>query len=389
MASTHTVDVTGPHAAKFYTKQWHPPAGQPVIAQLCFVHGFIEHIDRYSHVFPRFASAGIAVYAFDQRGFGKTATYTPKHSQGITSWPLQLGDLEFFIQEARKAHEGVPLYLFGHSMGGGLALAYPTRSPPSPSVALLSGVIASSPLLRQAPAVKAPGIIVKAGSLLGRLSATLPIKATVKAEVSWSRSPGSVPRKRTPAAIPKYKEPTLPIPSASKSAPIEAWPTGESLVTKDYKHWPKGLPLLVVHGEGDKVTDHQASKLFIRNLEKLGTTDASYEGFPGFFSAELTCSINWRQHEMHNEPGDDKWREINFIIDWIVTRAQSVTSSSLPAAAAVPAAREAEAPDAAPDAAVSEVAASHEISVDGGEIPSAPVGMALGETAEEARASKL
>ncbi|GAA5953625.1 hypothetical protein JCM21900_003366 [Sporobolomyces salmonicolor] len=367
MASTHTADVTGPHAAKFYTRQWHPPAGQPVIAQLCFVHGFIEHIDRYSHVFPRFASAGIAVYAFDQRGFGKTATYTPKHSQGITSWPLQLGDLEFFIQEARKAHAGVPLYLFGHSMGGGLALAYPTRSPPSPSVALLSGVIASSPLLRQAPAVKAPGVIVKAGSLLGRLSATLPIKATVKAEDTC----------RDPVIQKAYAADPLCKQVGTYRGVADMLLGGEALVTKDYKHWPKRLPLLVVHGEGDKVTDHEASKLFVRNLEKLGTTDASYEGFPGFF------------HEMHNEPGDDKWREINFIIDWIVTRAQSVTASSLPAADAVPAAREAEAPDAAPDAAVSEVAASHKISVDGGEMPSAPVGLALGETAEEARASKL
>ena len=78
----------------------------------------------------------------------------------------------------------MPLYLYGHSMGGGLSLAFPTRLPPSAGVERLAGVIASSPLLRQAKAIKAPLLVVKAGSLVGMLSNKLPIKAEVKAEVS-------------------------------------------------------------------------------------------------------------------------------------------------------------------------------------------------------------
>lgn len=41
---------------------------QPPIATVTFVHGYGEYIDRYSHVFPRFADAGIKVNSFDQRG---------------------------------------------------------------------------------------------------------------------------------------------------------------------------------------------------------------------------------------------------------------------------------------------------------------------------------
>ena len=92
--------------------------------------------------------------------------------------------MSHFLAHASSLHPTAPLYLYGHSMGGGLALAFPTRLPPSAGVDKLAGVIASSPLLRQAKAIKAPAIIVKAGSILGMLSHKLQLKAEVKAEVS-------------------------------------------------------------------------------------------------------------------------------------------------------------------------------------------------------------
>lgn len=81
-------------------------------------------------------------------------------------------------------------------MGGGLVLAYSTRSPPSANVDRLAGVIASSPLLRQAKGVKASPLIVKAGSLIGKLSSTLTLKATVNPEVRRLAEFSRLPRKR-------------------------------------------------------------------------------------------------------------------------------------------------------------------------------------------------
>lgn len=57
---------------------------------------------------------------------------------------------------------------------------------------------------------------------------------------------------------------------------------GENLMTKDYKNWPKTLPLLICHGSSDKVTYHDASKLFVENLKK-GGKDASFKSFDGEF----------------------------------------------------------------------------------------------------------
>lgn len=99
---------------QLYSKTYSP--AQPK-ALLFFVHGFVEHIDRYTHVFPRFANAGYKVFAFDQRGFGRSAHERPGNPKaGLTNWKLALGDIQKLIFEFAKQNEGMPLFLMGHSM---------------------------------------------------------------------------------------------------------------------------------------------------------------------------------------------------------------------------------------------------------------------------------
>lgn len=59
-------------------------------------------------------------------------------------------------------------------------------------------------------------------------------------------------------------------------------------------------PLLVAHGDADKVTDHTISKKLVA---KLKANDKEYKEWPGFF------------HETMNEPGQDKADFINYIIE--------------------------------------------------------------------------
>ena len=63
---------------------------------------------------------GFAVFAYDQRGFGRTATdpkKSPRSVYGKFTAPRQLDDIEFFLTHARtKVQEGLPVFLFGHSM---------------------------------------------------------------------------------------------------------------------------------------------------------------------------------------------------------------------------------------------------------------------------------
>jgi alpha-beta hydrolase superfamily lysophospholipase len=46
-------------------------------------------------------------------GFGKTATYTPKHTQGVTSWPEQFEDIRHFLALVLEKYPSVPIFLFG------------------------------------------------------------------------------------------------------------------------------------------------------------------------------------------------------------------------------------------------------------------------------------
>lgn len=62
--------LKGPSGTEFYVNTY--PADEP-IACMVFCHGFIEHIGRYTEIFPLYAQKGISVLAYDQRGFGKTA----------------------------------------------------------------------------------------------------------------------------------------------------------------------------------------------------------------------------------------------------------------------------------------------------------------------------
>ncbi|TNY20527.1 Alpha/Beta hydrolase protein [Rhodotorula diobovata] len=305
MATTKVQDLEGPAQTRFFTKQWLPQG--PPRAALLFVHGFIERIERYDHVFPKYAEQGIAVFAYDQRGFGKTATYTPKHTQGVTSWREQFGDIDHFLEHTLSLFPNVPLFLYGHSMGGALVLGYATRTPPQRLVGRLAGIISSSPLLRQSKDVRAPALVVRAGSLLGKLSATLTLKATVTPEHTC----------RDPVIQKEYAEDPLCKQIGTFRGVADMLLGGEAIVSKDYKRFPKDLPLLVVHGEADKVTDCDSSREFVDKVQKeVGATDTTFRGFPGFY------------HEMHNEPGDDKWTEINYLLDWLNTHIPSATSTA-------------------------------------------------------------
>lgn len=63
-------------------------------------------------------AANLAVYAYDQRGFGR--------SPGFRRWAgsaTMKADLRAAIAAARDRHPGLPVYVVGHSMGAGVVLA--------------------------------------------------------------------------------------------------------------------------------------------------------------------------------------------------------------------------------------------------------------------------
>ena len=55
---------------QLYGQSWHPEGAPHGVVLI--VHGFGEHSGRYLHVAARLADAGFVVYAYDQRGHGRS-----------------------------------------------------------------------------------------------------------------------------------------------------------------------------------------------------------------------------------------------------------------------------------------------------------------------------
>ena len=108
------------------------PADSPR-AHLLLVHGVAEHAGRYAHVGAQLARAGITTHAFDLRGFGGSGG----HRAYVDRWPRFYDDLEDRLTEVRVAAAGLPVVLYGHSMGGLIALGYALAEPPRPLPDLL------------------------------------------------------------------------------------------------------------------------------------------------------------------------------------------------------------------------------------------------------------
>src|SRR3981081_3310388 len=116
------------------TLRW-PAVGGPR-AHLLLVHGIAEHAGRHADVASRFARAGIDTHGYDLRGFGA--------SEGrrayVDRWSQYHDDLEGRLIAVRAEARGLPVVLYGHSMGGLIALGYVLADKPraSPDLLVLS-----------------------------------------------------------------------------------------------------------------------------------------------------------------------------------------------------------------------------------------------------------
>lgn len=160
IAHSGTFGATG--GMQLWERRWEP-SGE-TRGHLVLVHGYADHCSRYVHVAEAFNAAGIAVHAYDQRGFGRS----PGKRGRVDDYDLLLNDLEHFVAHARPRFEGKPHFMMGHSMGGQvLAAYYLTRRPQ------VRGLIFSSPFLAFPDHV--PKALLAVSDVVGRLLPWAPV----------------------------------------------------------------------------------------------------------------------------------------------------------------------------------------------------------------------
>lgn len=125
--------VVGSSGVALLLRQWTP---EPCRGVVVLAHGMSEHSGRYEHVAEYLAARGLAVYAHDHYGHGRSGGVTGS----VADFGHFLEDLALVVERARAEHPGLPLVLVGHSMGGLIALAYVLdQALAQPDLLVLSG----------------------------------------------------------------------------------------------------------------------------------------------------------------------------------------------------------------------------------------------------------
>jgi alpha-beta hydrolase superfamily lysophospholipase len=113
------------HGVEVFARWWpvDEPAGVVVLS-----HGAAEHSGRYDRFARALNTAGFAAAALDHRGHGRTDPPTPRGVMGPGGGPALLDDLhELRSTAAAEAGGDVPVFVFAHSLGSLIALAYLTE----------------------------------------------------------------------------------------------------------------------------------------------------------------------------------------------------------------------------------------------------------------------
>ncbi|OKH67445.1 hydrolase [Mycobacterium sp. SWH-M1] len=253
---------------------WTPdqtPRGVMILA-----HGYAEHARRYDHVAARLGDVGLITYALDHRGHGRSGgkrVLLHDMSEFTT-------DFHTLVGIAGGEHPGLPRIVLGHSMGGAIVFSYGVEHPDDYTAMVLSGpAVAAQSLL--------PALKVQMAKLLGRIAPGLPVENLPASAVS-----------RDPEVVAAYEADPLVhhgrLPAGIGRALIgvgETMPRRAAAIT---------APLLVVHGDADRLIPVQGSRTLV---ESVGSSDVHLKEYPGLY------------HEVFNEP--EKALVLDDVTSWI------------------------------------------------------------------------
>jgi alpha-beta hydrolase superfamily lysophospholipase len=256
---------------------WTPDTPARGVVVLC--HGYAEHARRYDHVAERFGQAGLITYALDLRGHGRSGGKRV-YLRNISEYTA---DFHTLVGLATGAHPGLPIIVLGHSMGGGVVFTYGVEHPDDYTAMVLSG-----PAVYAQDAVSS--FMIGVAKIVGSILPGLPVENLPADAVS-----------RDPAVVAAYESDPLvhhgKLPAGIGKALIkvgETMPQRASALT---------APLLVVHGEQDKLIPVDGSR---RLMECVASTDAHLKVYPELY------------HEVFNEP--ERALVLDDVTSWIETK---------------------------------------------------------------------
>lgn len=260
-------------------RHWLVESAEPW-ASLVLVHGLAEHSGRYEHVGGQLAEAGIEVFALDLRGFGASGGARAS----VDRWSQLHDDVEERVVAVRSMAPGRPLVLFGHSLGGLIALGYVLDGRSRPDLLALS-----------APAIGAK-IPLWQRVVVGALVRVAPaLMLPNRLDVDVLSSDPEVRGRYLADPLNQHKS-TVRFAAAAFAEQRRVAASLDRL----------SMHTLVVHGGDDRLVPTAVSAA----LE--GRSGVTRRVYPGL------------RHELHNEP--DGPRVVNDVIAWIRERVSRIAA---------------------------------------------------------------
>ena len=257
---------------KIYTKTWLPE--KTPRANIILVHGIGEYCERYQHVAEFLTGIGCGVYGFDHIGHGKS-----EGKRGCMKYDDAFSIISSLKGELLEQAPDVPVIIYGHSMGGGVVLAYGTQFPEG-----VTGIIATSPAVGMANPMNPT--VVKVLRILKKIAPNLTVSNGLPADgISHDKN-----------VVNQYIQDPLVHDKVSVTLGLDLMDWGDYLSAYQ-KEYP--VPLFVAQGTEDKLVDPAAAEKFAVNLKG----NVTYKCFEGGY------------HELHNEP--EKQELFDAIADWI------------------------------------------------------------------------
>lgn len=259
-------EFRGEGGVTVFYRRWLPATAR-LRGTVVIVHGLGEHGGRYLNLVRRLLAEGYACVAQDHRGFGRSGG-KPGHINRFSDYLLDLGRT---VALARREGGDRPVVLYGHSMGGLIAVGYLQRDGASVDRAIVAS-----------PALGVPGGRVGRGLL-----AVLKVMSKVYPAFSIDNQ-GGEPVSRDQAVIAEFDQDPL-----NNRLVTARWATEMMEAQAD---WPKHMaqitmPILVMQGMEDRLVIPSLTQAFFRQIP---AADKTLYLYPEHF------------HELHNDLDRDK-----------------------------------------------------------------------------------
>lgn len=288
-----TFTFTSPDGVRVFVYKWAPEGEKPKAA-VQVVHGAAEHAARYARFAEHLTQAGYIVYAGDHRGHGKTAGELSQAGlvTGEDCWNCMVNDEKQLSEIIQQENPGLPLFLFGHSMGSFMGQTYIERWGDALQGVVLSGTTG----LTLIPAEALPALEqAAAGAGRDQPSAAFgALFATVNAPFEPARTPFDW-LSRDPAEVQKYVDDAWCGFPFSNGLTLELGRGAVEMIQRENQaRIPKDLPVLLVSGELDPVGANDGVRALAQRYQELGIQDVQVILYPQ------------GRHEMLNETNRDE-----------------------------------------------------------------------------------